>query len=182
MNTTALLVIDVQNSFFHRDYWVDDGFDTYRKQQIRLIEIARDRQWHIAHILHNEMQGPFSPESGYVRSMDFIDRQAHDPVFNKYIHNALTHSGLHEWLQQQEVSTLIISGLRTEQCCETTARVGSDLGYHIEFVLDATHTFPMIHPLSGENISAGSIKSHTALVLSQRFATLRTVSDYESTV
>ncbi len=36
-------------------------------------------------------------------------------------------------------------GIRTEQCCETTARVAFDLGYQVTFVTEATATSPIAH-------------------------------------
>jgi hypothetical protein len=39
-----------------------------------------------------------------------------------------------------------ITGIAMEQCCETTARVASDLGYAVDFVIDATMTFPIPNP------------------------------------
>lgn len=178
MSKTALLVIDVQDSFLQRDYWQKDDFLPYKENQTQLIEMARQQGWQVAYVLHNEAQGAFSPESGYVRLMDFLQPQAGEPTFNKHVHNALTESGLQEWLQEQGVTKLVISGIRTEQCCETTTRVASDLGYEVEFVLDTTLTFPMQHPLTGETVTAEQIRSHTALVLSGRFATIRSVNDY----
>lgn len=124
--STALLVIDVQQSFLHRDYWSDTDFAEYAEQQKRLIGISRAQGWHTVFVLHNESEGVFSPASGYVRLMSFVDRRDDEPVFNKHVHNALTESGLHEWLQAKDITKLVISGIRTEQCCETTARVGSD--------------------------------------------------------
>ncbi len=175
---TALLVIDVQDSFKQRDYWDMAEFIPYAENQNKLIAAARRQDWPVVFVLHNEASGPFSPQSGFVRLMDFVEQQPGDPLFNKYVHNALLESGLHEWLQQQGIGKLVISGIRTEQCCETTARVGSDLGYEVEFVLDATLTFPMQHPLSGEIVSAAEIRSKTALVLSKRFATIRFTEEY----
>lgn len=179
MSQTALLVIDVQHSFFHRDYWIEDGFEIYQANQQRLIKIAREQGWQVVYILHNEEQGAFSPGSGYVRLMDFLQPQPDEPTFNKHVHNALTESGLQAWLEEKGIRKLVISGIRTEQCCETTTRVASDLGYEVDFVLDATHTFPMQHPLSDEMVSAEDIRSRTALVLSGRFAKICFVSDYE---
>jgi len=181
MSNTALLVIDVQNSFLQRDYWSDEAFKPYAEKQSRLIQHARDKQWQVVYVLHNEAQGVFSPESGFVQLMSFLAPTEQEPTFNKHVHNALLDSGLHEWLQAQGIDTLVISGIRTEQCCETTTRVASDLGYQVEYVLDATLTFPMQHPLTGEMVSAQAIQSHTALVLSGRFATIRTVDDYDAT-
>ena len=181
MNKTALLVIDVQDSFLQRDYWSESEFKPFAKNQSRLISHARSNDWQVVYVLHNESKGAFSPESGFVRLMSFLEPQANEPTFNKHVHNALLESGLHEWLQEQGITKLVISGIRTEQCCETTTRVGSDIGYEVEYVLDATLTFPMKHPLTGEMVSAEAIKSHTALVLSGRFATIRMVGDYDKT-
>jgi hypothetical protein len=36
-----------------------------------------------------------------------------------------------------------VCGIRTGQCCKTTARVASDLGYHVTFVTEATATSPI---------------------------------------
>lgn len=181
MSKTALLVIDVQDSFLQRDYWVNTDFKPYTDKQSRLIQHARANDWKVVYVLHNEADGVFSSKSGFVRLMSFLDRKDDEPVFNKHVHNALTESGLHDWLQEQGIEKLVVSGIRTEQCCETTTRVGSDLGYTVDYVLDATLTFPMLHPLSGEMIGVDAIKSHTALVLSGRFATIRNVEDYEKT-
>lgn len=179
MSKTALLVIDVQDSFLQREYWSDNEFKPFAEKQSRLIAHARNNDWQVVYILHNESDGAFSPESGFVRLMSFLDPQANEPTFNKHVHNALTESGLHEWLQEQGIDKLVVSGIRTEQCCETTTRVASDIGYEVEYVLDATLTFPMQHPLTGETVSSEAIKSHTALVLSGRFATIRMVGDYD---
>ena len=179
MSKTALLVIDVQESFKQRPYWDEAAFVGFAKRQNQLIAAARRQDWPVVFILHNEEEGVFSPASGYVRLMDFLDKKAEDPVFNKTVHNALTESGLQEWLSEQGITQLVVSGIRTEQCCETTTRVASDLGYKVDFVLDATLTFPMQHPLTGETVSTAAIYAHTALVLADRFATIRFVEDYD---
>jgi nicotinamidase-related amidase len=90
------------------------------------------------------------------------------------VHNALLESGLDAWLREEGITHLIIAGMRTEQCCETTTRVASDIGYNVTFVTEATMTFPMTHA-SGEVFSTDSIKRHTELVLADRFATITDV-------
>jgi len=179
VNKTALLVIDVQDSFPQRDYWSPEDFPAYAENQTRLIKHARNQNWQVVYVLHNESEGAFSPQSGFVRLMSFLDPQENEPTFNKHVHNALTESGLNDWLQEKGIEKLVISGIRTEQCCETTTRVGSDLGYEVEYVLDATLTFPMQNPITGETVGTDAIKAHTAMVLTDRFATIRNVADYE---
>ncbi|OZG70073.1 cysteine hydrolase [Hahella sp. CCB-MM4] len=178
MSKTALIVIDVQESFKHAPYWDDTEFAGYAERQNKLISAARSKGWPVVFILHNAKSGVFSPESGYVRLMDFVDAREDDPVFNKWAHNAVLKTGLQEWLQEQGIEKIVVSGIRTEQCCESTTRLASDLGYKMEFVLDATLTFPMVHPLTGETVSPEQIRKHTALVLEKRFASIKFVEDY----
>ena len=68
----------------------------------------------------------------------------------------------------------MISGIRTEQCCETTTRHASDLGWSVDYVTDATLTWGMVQP-DGQVLAAADIKTRTATVLQGRFATLCTV-------
>jgi nicotinamidase-related amidase len=70
---------------------------------------------------------------------------------------------------------VIVSGIRTEQCCETTTRHASDSGYKVDYVTEATLTFPMVHPKTGRTFSAEEIKEKTELVLGDRFARIATV-------
>lgn len=178
MAKTALLVIDVQDSFRQMPYWDNTGFDTYLERLNRLIGHARNQGWPVVHILHERSGSPFDPTGPLVRSMNGVDRRKGDTEFRKRVHNALTDSGLHQWLEERDISRLLIAGLRTEQCCETTARVASDLGFEVVFVTDATHTFPMRHTSSGVLFDADEIKRKTELVLENRFARIARVADF----
>ena len=66
-------------------------------------------------------------------------------------------------------------GIQTSFCCETTARSGSDLGYDVWFVLDATHTFDMTAP-NGEVVPAAAIARKTAMNLRDEFAEVVTTA------
>jgi len=55
--------------------------------------------------------------------------------------------------------------------------VASDLGFAVDYVTEATLTFPMIHAGSGTRYDAQDIKQRTELVLDGRFARIRTVDD-----
>ena len=68
---------------------------------------------------------------------------------------------------------LAITGIQTEQCCETTARLAADLGYDVDFVLDATRTFPIQHHVDGRlvgELGVAEIAERTAYALRDRFA------------
>lgn len=176
MQNTALIVIDVQQSFEHMPFWSDEGLAEYQGKQNALIAYARSQSWPVVFIYH-QSRGAFSLGSGLLESMNWVDRQTDDPIFYKRVHNALSESGLEPYLKAKGISRLVISGIRTEQCCETTARYASDSGFEVEYVLDATHTFAMELP-GGEQASAKTIKAHTAMVLKGRFATVWNTDDY----
>ncbi|KGD80186.1 hydrolase [Tatumella morbirosei] len=170
---SALLVIDVQDSFLHRDFWSDDGFPEFSQQLTRLIAGCQQLDIPVVDVFHLS-SGPFAPESGYVKRMSFLNHNAAVSV-QKRVHNALTESSLLEWLKQHQVEQLVISGIRTEQCCETTARVASDLGFKVLFVSEATLTFDM--QWQGVTYSVEQIVRRTELVLNGRFAQICSVDE-----
>jgi nicotinamidase-related amidase len=97
-----------------------------------------------------------------------------DAVFYKQVHSAMFGRNgdgvtLEAWLCERGIGELLISGIRTEQCCETTTRHASDLGFGVRYVSDATLTFPMQNR-AGREVSAQEIREHTELVLDGRFA------------
>lgn len=174
MSRSALINIDTQQSFFHRDYWQDEDFPAFQLAISRLISGCQDLQIPVVDIFHVDSEGPFSLASGYVKAMPFLQHQA-DVVFQKHVHNAFTDTGLDLWLRQRDINHLIICGVRTEQCCETTTRVASDLGYRVSFVSEAMLTFPM--SWKGVTLDTATLRHRTETVLAGRFAQIQTVAE-----
>lgn len=172
---TALIVVDVQESFRHRPYFVEAGLDDYLERQQALIDGAVAQGVPVVQIFHVEDSGPFAESSGLVRTMAPL-RIAPTAVFRKRRHSALVGTGLDVWLVSRGVRRLIVSGIRTEQCCETTTRHASDLGYAVDFVTEATQTFPMIDA-GGRVWSVAEIRERTELVLAKRFARIVSVDE-----
>jgi nicotinamidase-related amidase len=177
VTTTALLVIDVQQSFLHRPYWRDEEEAPFRARLLELIAGCRPRGIPVLHVLHEEpgSSGPFDPASGHVRTMGWLP-PAPAATFRKRVHSALVDSGLREWLQARGITRLIVSGIRTEQCCETTTRHASDLGFDVTYVTEATLTFPMTHA-NGRVYTTAEIRERTELVLAGRFARIATAAE-----
>ena len=174
MTRTALINIDTQQSFFHRNFWQDNDFPAFQQAMLTLIAGCQARGIPLVDIFHVADSGPFSLESGFVKPMPFLQHQA-DVTFHKHVHNAFTDTGLDRWLRQRDINHLIICGIRTEQCCETTARVASDLGYRVTFVSEATLTFPMTN--NGVTLDSHTLRHRTETVLVGRFAAIKTVQE-----
>jgi nicotinamidase-related amidase len=170
---TALIVIDVQESFRQRDYWSDADAPAFLDRLQALVDGAKARRIPIVQIFHVEEDGAFSLASGHVKTLAPL-AIAPDVVFQKHRHSALVGSGLPVWLTERRIGRLIVAGIRTEQCCETTTRHASDLGYSVDYVSEATLTFAMTAS-DGRQWSAAEIKARTELVLRDRFARVATV-------
>lgn len=172
---TALFVIDAQESFRHRPYWTDTGVPFFVERLQTLIDGAKLQRIPVVQIFHVEESGPFSMASGFVVPFEGLSL-APDAVFYKRSHSALIGSGLDVWLVQHQIRRVIVSGIRSEQCCETTTRNASDLGYQVDYVTDATLTFPMTDR-HGRTWSTDEIKACTELVLHERFARIVSVEE-----
>jgi len=172
---SALIVVDAQESFRQRPYWSDADAPAYLARQQALIDGAKARGIPVVQIFHVEDEGAFSLASGFVKTMSGLSIQP-DAIFHKHSHSALVGSGLDVWLVQHGIRRLIVSGIRTEQCCETTTRHASDIGYAVDYVGEATLTFPMTGR-DGRRWTPAEIRARTELVLDGRFARIATVEE-----
>jgi nicotinamidase-related amidase len=181
----ALLVIDVQESFRQRPYFRAEELPAFLANVQSLIDRSRERGIAIVQVFHREpgddRANPFTAVSGFVRAMPELELRA-DAVFHKGVHSAMFGTDaaggtLEQWLRSHGIGELLVTGIRTEQCCETTTRHASDLGFAVRYVTDATLTFPM-RSRSGREVSTAEIRERTEMVLDGRFA--RIVSSAEA--
>jgi nicotinamidase-related amidase len=147
MSTRALIVIDVQESFRQLPDWSLISNPDIVSDVARLVAHARESGDLVVWVLHAEpgSGGVFDPASGFVRYQDGLAAAPGEPELHKTSHNAFTTTNLGQILTAQGVREVAVCGIRTEQCCETTARLASDLGYEVTFITDATATNPIPH-------------------------------------
>lgn len=180
----ALIVIDVQESFRLRPFWDETEYPAFLGQIQSLIDAAVARDMPVLQVFHtsaaNDPANPFSLASGHVRTLKEL-HLAPSAVFHKTVHSSLyavdaDGASLHDWLREHGIEGVIVCGIRTEQCCETTARHASDAGFKVVFPTDATLTFAMQSP-SGKNYTPAEIRDRTELVLQGRFARVARAAD-----
>ncbi|WP_149258387.1 cysteine hydrolase family protein [Actinomadura sp. K4S16] len=187
----ALLVIDVQDSFRRRPNWVAVSAPDIAARAARLAAAARAAGDLVVWVLHAEpgTGNAFDPALGHVRLMNGLAPAAGEPVMTKTSRNAFTTTGLQQLLTERGVGEVVICGIQTEQCCETTARLAADLGYRVTFVTDATATFPIEHrdappgrPLAEiladpATLPTDQIIARTEYALARRFAEIASLDD-----
>lgn len=189
--TDALLVIDVQESFRQRDTWRAISNPDIVDDVNRLVAAARARGQLVVWVLHAEPGSGdvFDPASGHVRPIDGLAPRGDEPVLTKFVHNAFTTTNLQLLLTLQGVRRVTVCGIRTEQCCESTTRLASDLGYDVVFVTEATATSPLPHRDLGEDatleqiladprtLPTDEVIARTEYALAGRFATIATIDE-----
>ncbi|WDP90025.1 MAG: isochorismatase family protein [Desulfobacter sp.] len=176
---TALIVVDAQESFkAPRDgLWERRGPAGFEHHIQALVTGFRKAGRPVYFILHTDRDPGFAADSPYFRVMDFLEHQPNEPLLVKQVHNSFTGTHLLPLLIQEGITRVAICGIRTEQCCETTARVASDLGFEVDFVTQATLTFPLSHPNTGKLLTVEEIQERTETVLHGRFARIATVQE-----
>jgi nicotinamidase-related amidase len=193
----ALIVIDVQESFRQRPAWQAVNNPDIADDVNALVAAARADGDLVVWVLHSEpgTGGVFDPPRGFVHLLPELDYRDGEPLLVKTSINAFTTTNLAQLLTTHGVRELRVCGIRSEQCVETTTRIGYDLGYRMTYVADATATFPMPHPdapadrtvaevlADPRTKQADDIVAHTAWVLADRgFATVATVAELTGTL
>jgi nicotinamidase-related amidase len=176
ISQSALLVIDAQDSFKVGSRWERRSNPAFEKNVITLIEAYRAARLPIVYFLHSDNDEGFARNSPSFKLMDFVKPRADEPVMVKNTRNCFTSTPLQPYLLEKGVRRLSIAGIQMEQCCETTARIAADLGYAVDFVTEATMTFPIPNwDKPGEELGVDAIRERTEYALRRRFARITTV-------
>jgi len=174
---SALLVIDAQDSFKARPSWERRNNLQFEQNVGALIDAYRAAKLPVIYFLHTDPDPYFEPDSPYLKLMDFIERRPEEPLIVKNTRNCFTSTGLGAMLLDRGARRIAVTGIQTEQCCETTTRVAADLGYAVDFVSEGTMTFPIANlDRPGEELGTDAIVERTEYALRRRFARISTVA------
>jgi nicotinamidase-related amidase len=174
---SALLVIDAQDSFKVGPRWARRNNPAFEKNVSALVEAYRAAHLPVVFFLHTDSDEAFAKDSPSFKLMDFLKPRRDEPVMVKNTRNCFTSTTLQPHLIEKGVRRVTITGIQMEQCCETTARIAADLGYAVDFVTEATMTFPIPNwDKPGEELGVDAIRERTEYALRRRFARITTVN------
>jgi nicotinamidase-related amidase len=170
-------VIDAQDSFKVGPRWEKRNNPAFEKNVSALIEAYRAARLPVIFFLHTDNDEAFARESPRFKLMDFLKPRKDEPVMVKNTRNCFTSTTLQPYLIEKGVRRVSITGIQMEQCCETTARIAADLGYAVDFVTEATMTFPIPNwDKPGEELGVDAIRERTEYALRRRFARITTIN------
>lgn len=176
----ALIMIDVQRGFEREDRWGrrdnPAAEDNMRALQTLWLETSRP----LVVVQHDSTQegSTLSPADPGNALKDFVDLSAASLHVRKSVNSAFYGDpDLERWLREHGVDTVVICGITTNHCCETTARMAGNLGFTVLFVADATHTFDQTAS-NGMSLTAEELTKATIVSLDAgEFASVVTTHD-----
>jgi nicotinamidase-related amidase len=182
--TRALIVIDMQRAFDDLDFWGPTTNPDCERNVAALtaawaasaepIVVVRHDSASEGSPLHPGREGNALVDSVAVIEPALSVRKSVNSAFYGDV-------DLHAWLEEQRITQLVLCGIQTNMCVETTARMAGNLGYDVTVALDATRTFDLRADVAGLGIvtrTAAELMATTALDLQGGgFARIATTSD-----
>lgn len=163
---TALIIVDVQK-FFENPIWGKRNNPQAEENIALLLGAWRKTNRPIYHIQHVE-----GDESHPARAFkDFIQPLLGETIIQKSVNSSFIGTNLEASLRENQIDTVVIVGLTTNHCVETTTRMAGNLGFKTFLVSDATATFDRVGP-DGVVYPADVIHNMTMVNLNGEFATV----------
>lgn len=164
---TALMIIDVQLGMFDERFPVFQGESLLNTIQ-GLIQKARKAQVPVIYIQHDgsSEEDPIHPSLPGWQIHPAIQPQPGDTVIRKRHPDSFQDTPLQSHLESLGIHNLVVAGIQTEYCVDTSTRRAYSLGYQVTLVEDAHSTWDT------ETIKAPQIIAHHNQVLGGWFARL----------
>ena len=166
--TRALIVIDMQRGFDDLDFWGPTANPECEANVVRLIEGWDAAGEPIVVVRHDSVSpaSPLHPSDDGNALVDVVAAAPAAVLVSKSVNSAFYGDpDLGEWLQDRGIRELVICGIQTNMCVETTARMAGNLGYDVTVPIDATHTFDL-KGSDGAVLTADELSRATAVNLS----------------
>ncbi|PGO34044.1 isochorismatase [Bacillus cereus] len=178
LNQVALIIIDVQEAF-NSPYWGTRNNLFAEENMKSLLEEWRKRKlpvFHIQHVNKENVQSMFYQYAETVNFKEEVQPMPDEIIIQKSVNSAFIGTNLEEQLREKKCNTVVIVGLTTNHCVETTTRMAGNLGFTTYLVSDATATFNR-KGLDGTEYSAEDIHNMTLVNLHDEFAKIVTTED-----
>jgi nicotinamidase-related amidase len=175
---TALIVVDVQRGFEDATYWGRRNNPDCERNVADLIESWRDQAQPVVFVRHHwdEDGSPLRSDEAGSEFKDVVEGRP-DLLVTKRVNSAFQGDpDLERWLTDRGIEGIVVCGITTNHCCETTARVGANLGFGMSFAIDATHTFDL-DDHEGGTIAADELARVTAANLDPEFGRVLTAAE-----
>ncbi|HEL9645193.1 TPA: cysteine hydrolase [Streptococcus suis] len=132
---SALLVIDIQNLLVkEKPYAIEERLALWQDS----LAQARQAGLEVIHVRHHDQELVKGTADWEIHSI--VAPLASEKIFDKTFNSAFKETGLHAYLQEKGIEQLIIMGMATNFCVDTTVKVAFEYGYQLAIIKDGTTT------------------------------------------
>jgi nicotinamidase-related amidase len=176
----ALLIIDVQNDYFANGNCQLDKPEEALNSIKCLLKHFREQHLLVLYVQHVSIGQAtyFIPNSDGVQIHNEIKPLDTEAVIVKHYPNSFYKTNLQDELIKNEVTDLIVCGMMTHMCIDTTVSAAKDYGYKVTLISDGCATKDL--EWNGVMIPANTIQNVFMASLNQKFANIITCKDYLS--
>ncbi|MDD2465841.1 MAG: cysteine hydrolase family protein [Desulfobulbus sp.] len=176
--TIALLLIDIQNDYFPGGAMENVGSSSAASQAGKILATFRQKALPVIHIQHFATRAGatfFLPDTVGAEIHGSVRPIANEPVFAKHFPNSFRETPLLEHLHAGGISRLLIAGMMTHMCIDTTTRAAADLGFSCSLAYDACATRSL--SFNGVQVSAESVQVAYLAALNGLFAKVASTNE-----
>lgn len=168
----ALVVVDVQKGFEESGFWGPRNNPGADENIAALIDVWQATGRPVVFVRHDSVnsESPLRPGQEGNDFKEYVAERrgkgaGRELLVTKTVNSAFYGApDLDAWLKAEGVGQLVVVGIQTNLCVETTARMGGNLGYDVVVAYDATHTFDLAGPF-GWRKSADELGQASAVSL-----------------
>ncbi len=173
----ALILIDIQQGFDDPS-WGPRNNPAAEANAARLLKAWRASERPLVHIQHwsTEPESTLRPGQQGVEFKPELAPKADEAVMTKSVNSAFIGTELERFLRERGIGQVVITGLTTNHCVETTTRMAGNLGFNPILVSDATATFDRTGP-DGVTWPAETIHAVSLANLHDEFAAIATTDE-----
>lgn len=179
--TQALLIVDIQNDYFPGGAMELEGSLLAGAKAGQLLRAFRRNSKPVIHIQHVSTRPGaifFLPNTKGVEIHDSVAPQPGETVIQKHYPNGFRETPLLEHLKQLGVDELVIAGMMTQMCIDTTTRAAADLGFQCSLAHDACAT--RAQSFGGVTVPAAQVQTAFLAALNGAFAKVQSVEQLDA--
>jgi nicotinamidase-related amidase len=174
----ALLIIDIQNDYFSGGAMELVGSAEAGTKAGELLHAFRRHAAPVIHMQHVSIRPGatfFLPNTKGVEMHQSVKPVHGEAVFQKHFPNSFRDTLLLEHLRERGIMQLVIAGMMTQMCVDSTTRAAADLGFQCLLARDACATKALT--FGGATVSAENVQAAFLAALNGLFARVLSVEE-----
>ena len=177
--STALVLVDIQNDYFPGGRMELVGSEAAGQKAAQALQLFRKKGLPVFHVQHLSAKPGatfFLPGTDGAKINPCVTPVAEEPVIEKNFPNSFRNTVLLEKLKERKIERIVIVGMMTHMCIDTTVRAAFDLGLSCSLLHDACATRDLA--FGGRTVPADEVQAAFMAALGSAFATVLATEEY----